>query len=116
MSNENSDKQIYCELATAIVKRQAEIIGLDMAVKKAKDLPEFILDDEGNVMAVYGKPINSLELLVSQYSKMSGNTAVNFCKDAIISIVTKYPDIKLPNILQIQKATVPTMEQFLESF
>jgi len=116
MPNQNNDKQLYYELATAIIKKQADIIGLEMAVKKAKDLPEFILDDEGNVLAIYGKPINSLELLVSQYSKMSGNAAINFCKDAITPIIQKHPEIELPNILQIQKSPVPSMEQFLQSF
>lgn len=116
MPNQDDDQQLYCELATAIIQKQGEIIGLDMAVKKAKNLPQLISDDEGNVLAIYGKPTESLALLVSQYSKMSGNTAITFCKDAITKIVSKHPDIELPDILQIRQQSVPTMEEFLQSF
>lgn len=112
----DDETQTYCDLATAIIQKQAAIIGQEIAIKKAKSLNNLVLDDEGQVLAVYGKPLKTLELLVMQYSKISGDTAVQFCREAIQPIVRKYPDLDLPKILEVSPVQAPTIEQFLQSF
>ncbi|KKP69772.1 hypothetical protein A2X44_04845 [candidate division CPR3 bacterium GWF2_35_18] len=97
MSNQ---KEIYNKIATAIIQKQAEIIGSKIAIKKAEKVPQLVLDDQGEVFNLGLDPIVTLGNLVKEYMQLSGSVAINFSKEAISNILLNNPGIELPTELQ----------------
>ena len=93
-------KDIYNKIATAIIQKQAEIIGKKIAIKKAEKVPQLALNDQGEVFNLGMDPVVTLGNLVREYMQLSGNVAIIFSKEAISNIILNTPEIKLPKELQ----------------
>ena len=84
------DIEQYKSLISDIIAKQAVILGPDMAVLKAKNVPELSVDPVGKVMAITGDPQVALKKIVDQYVELSGQIV----KNALGSVFQKYPSIK----------------------
>lgn len=123
----NDHLQYYCQLATAIIQKQIEIIGSKIALKKAQNVKNILISPDGEVLRIQGNVLEALENLIKEYADISGETAVNFSQQAIAPLIKSHPDWELPLILkedyhtfhpqtQIAKEKTSDMEQFLQSF
>ena len=95
-----SDFETYKNLANAIIAKQVELLGRDLAIKKAQKVGGLQVDEEGSVVSILEDNIKTLGELVRKYSDVSGNTAIKFCRESIKPILEENPDIKLPKELQ----------------
>jgi hypothetical protein len=113
--NESSSEQAnqYCELASAIVQKQGDVIGLDLAVKKAQKIAGLIVADDGRVIRLDHQPVEELGRLVDEYAQLSGATAIKFSRQAIEPLLSSFPNISLPK--QLKESYSPA-EEFLRSF
>jgi len=94
------DKEIYKALATAIIKKQADIIGRELAVKKAQKIKELLVADEGDVMVIGKTPVITVSSLIREYMSLSGEAAVIFSQEATECIIQENPELKIPPELQ----------------
>jgi len=84
------DKEQYREIITEIIKKQAVILGPQIAVLKARGVSGIEVTDEGDVIDITGDPHAALQALIDQYVELSGQIVRN----ALGSIFIKYPAIK----------------------
>ena len=89
----------YQELMNAIVQRQASILGIAVAVRRARKVPHLVVGDDGKVLSVSESPTEVLEKLTEEYIDLSGDVGKVFCRVAAKELLKKYPDLKLPKIL-----------------
>jgi len=90
----------YKSIVRAIIDKQSNVIGRDMAIKKANNVPGIEVDSDGTVLSIKGDYKKILEDLVGEYSLLSGDIAIKFCKDAIKEIIEKYTALNIPDILK----------------
>lgn len=84
-----NDKQQYIALINEIIEKQSIILGPDIALLKAKNVPGLDVSPEGKVLDVQGDAQEKLKGLVDQYVELSGLIV----KNALGSIFAKYPTI-----------------------
>lgn len=84
------DKEQYLELLTEIIKKQAVILGPEIAILKARNVSELVVDKDGKVTDVVGDPDAATKKLVDEYVALSGQIV----KTALNSVFTKYPSLK----------------------
>ena len=84
------DKQHYIELINEIIQKQAIILGPEIAMLKARNIPNLQVSPEGKVTDINGDPHAALQLLIDQYVSLAGQIV----KNALGSIFEKYPNIK----------------------
>jgi len=84
------DKDQYKLIITEIIKKQAVILGPQIAVLKARGVSGLDVTDEGVVIDIEGEPQAALRALIDQYVELSGQIV----KNALGSIFIKYPSIK----------------------
>ena len=82
----------YKKLIEEIVGKQMDILGPEMAVRKAQNVPGLKLDDEGKVVSLdeAGAQV-VLQKLVDEYISLSGAIV----KNILDPVFAKYPEIKL---------------------
>ena len=80
----------YAALISEIIAKQSIILGPDIAIVKARSVPELVINDQGKVTDVKGEPAVALQKLINVYVELSGMIV----KNALGSIFEKYPDIK----------------------
>lgn len=83
-------KEPYEALMSEIIAKQAVILGPDIAVLKARNVANIVIDDNGKVTEIKGDPQAALKNLVNQYVELSGLIV----KNALSSIFAKYPNIE----------------------
>ena len=81
----------YNKLISEIVKNQIDILGPDMAVRKAKSIAGLVINEKGEVESLDGDPQQILQQLVDQYIALSGAIV----KNVLGPVFAKYPTIKL---------------------
>ena len=84
------DKEQYLELLSEIIKKQAVILGPEIAILKARNVSELTVDKDGKVTDVVGDPDAATKRLVDEYVALSGQIV----KTALSSVFTKYPSLK----------------------
>lgn len=84
------DKTQYLELLTEIIKKQAVILGPEIAILKARGVAELTVDDSGKVTDINGDFDAATHKLVDEYVALSGAIV----KTALGSVFTKYPSLK----------------------
>ena len=82
-------KEQYFALVTEIIKKQAVILGPDIAILKARSIPGLTVDDKGEVKDIAGDPKDIIQSLVNVYVELSGLIV----KNALSSVFEKYPNI-----------------------
>ena len=80
----------YKEVLTEIVKKQAIILGPQIAILKARGVAGVTVDDEGNVTNIEGDPQGVLQKVIDQYVALSGEIV----KNAVNSVFAKYPSLR----------------------
>ncbi|OGZ73702.1 MAG: hypothetical protein A2908_03690 [Candidatus Staskawiczbacteria bacterium RIFCSPLOWO2_01_FULL_38_12b] len=90
MENENQ----YLELISEVIDKQSIILGPDIAILKARNVTELVIDDQGKVTKINGDPGVALQKIVNVYVELSGMIV----KNALGSIFEKYPNVKKINL------------------
>lgn len=80
----------YKQILTEIIKKQIVILGPQIAVLKARNVPGLKVSDSGEVEDVSGSEQVVLQKLIDSYVALSGEIV----KNAVNSIFEKYPAIK----------------------
>jgi len=88
MEAENSDK--YKALLSEIIAKQSVILGPEISVLKARNVPGIKISDNGVVTEISGDYRQILEKLVDEYVALSGMIV----KNALSSIFAKYPELE----------------------
>ena len=83
--------QQYTALISEIIKKQAIILGPEIAILKARSVNGLMVDNDGKVTGVGDNPKETLQSLVDQYVELSGQIV----KNALGSIFAKYPNITI---------------------
>jgi len=83
-------RQDYQQMLTEIIEKQIVILGPQIAVLKARNVPGLIVSDLGKVTEVKGPEQVVLQKLIDEYVALSGEIVRN----AVNSIFEKYPSIK----------------------
>lgn len=68
-----------------------DILGPDIALRKAQNVPGLKIASDGNVSSLSGDPEQILQKLVDEYISLSGEIV----KNILGPVFAKYPDIKL---------------------
>lgn len=80
----------YKSMLTEIIQKQVVILGPQIAVLKARNVPGLTVSDSGVVTEVVGAEQMVLQNLIDEYVSLSGEIV----KNAVNSIFQKYPSIK----------------------
>lgn len=88
MEIENNDK--YKALLSEIIAKQSVILGPEISVLKARNVPGMTVSDNGTVTKITGDYRTILENLVDEYVALSGMIV----KNALSSIFAKYPELE----------------------
>lgn len=82
----------YKLVMSEIIAKQIVILGPDVAVLRARKVPEISLSEdwEGKVLDIKGDPDEVLNKLIDTYVELSGEIVTN----ALGTIFTKYPSVK----------------------
>jgi hypothetical protein len=83
-------KDEYKQMITEIIKKQIVILGPQIAVLKARNIPGLKVTDGGDVTDIEGTEQVVLHKLIDEYVALSGEIV----KNAVNSIFEKYPSIK----------------------
>lgn len=81
----------YKNLITEIIHKQMDILGPEIALRKAGNVSGLEVDGTGKVLSMDGDPEQILQKLVSEYIALSGEIV----KNILSPVFAKYPEIKL---------------------
>lgn len=87
------------DLIEGIILKQASILGRPVAIRRARNVAGFEIDDEGFVKAVPENINQALADLVAQYKMLSGAVGVDNCKKAAAAWLNNHPSAVLPPVL-----------------
>jgi hypothetical protein len=79
----------YRQMLSEIIKKQAVILGPQIAVLKARSVPGLNVSDDGNVTSIENDPSSVLQRLIDEYVSLSGEIV----KNAVNSVFAKYPSL-----------------------
>ena len=81
----------YQNLITEIVHKQMDILGPEIAIRKANNVAGLKVNDEGVATTIQGEPQAVLQNLVQEYIALSGEIV----KNILSPVLEKYPEIKI---------------------
>ena len=79
----------YVNIITEIIKKQAIILGPQIAVIKARNVVGITVSEDGTVTNISGNEQEILQKLIDQYVSLSGEIVRN----AVNSVFIKYPSL-----------------------
>ncbi len=85
------EKDQYLALINEVIKKQAVILGPEIAILKARSVQGVMVDNDGKVSNVGDNPKAALQSLIDVYVELSGQIV----KNALGSIFAKYPDLNI---------------------
>ncbi len=89
---------VYQELIEAIIRKQASVLGMGVAVRRAKNVQGIEVNDQGEVTKITGGELKILSDLAEQFKALSGAIGLGFCREAAAGFALTHPGIKLPPI------------------
>lgn len=89
----------YITLVEQIIQKQASVLGIAVAVRRARNVDGIVVDDSGKVTEVPQNAVAALESLVTQYKSLSGAMGVEFCRQAAATFRLAHAEIQLPLLL-----------------
>jgi len=92
------DDVVYKNIAEAIIRKQADIIGKDIAMRKARKVTNIILDDVGKIVRLGDDPVKCISDLIQEYANLSADAALRFSREAALPFIT--PTLKIPDELK----------------
>lgn len=87
---EPTSKEDYKMILTEIIQKQIVILGPQIAVLKARNVPGLSVSDDGKILDITESEQVVLQKLIDEYVALSGEIVRN----AVNSIFEKYPSIK----------------------
>ena len=84
----------YEELISEVIEKQSIILGPDIAILKARNVSELVIDDQGKVTEIKGDKKAALQKIINVYVELSGMIV----KNALGSIFEKYPGVEKINL------------------
>lgn len=85
------DIENYKRLIHEIISKQMDLLGPEIATRKAGNVAGLKVTDEGEVTDLSGNPQEVLQKLVDEYIALSGEIV----KNVLNPVLAKYPDIKI---------------------
>ena len=73
-----------------VIGKQVIILGPEIAILKARNVPEIVIAEDGKVTDIKGEPSQALQKLIDVYVELSGQIVRN----VLGTIFTKYPSLK----------------------
>ena len=89
----------YHGLIEEIIRKQASVMGISVAVRRASNVAGLTIAEDGTVKELQQNAIPVLERLVDQYKALSGAMGVELCKQAASMFRQTHPEMLLPSIL-----------------
>ena len=89
----------YKDLIEGIIQKQSTILGMVVAVRRARNVIGLTVDDAGKVTAVPENMNQTFADLVAQYKALSGPVGLNICKQAATAWLNTHPGAVLPPVL-----------------
>ena len=89
----------YEDLIMAIVKTQAKVIGLGIALHLARGIQGLEISEDGVAVTYEGDPVTILGELVERYRKVERDVAITLAKKAIEPLIKETPKLKVPEVL-----------------
>lgn len=86
-----ADKQKYEALLTEIIAKQADVLGPDIAIAKARNVADLEVSNDGKVTGISGDPALILQQLINEYVALSGQIVNNI----LGPVFDKYPEINV---------------------
>lgn len=84
------DQEEYKKIFSEIIQKQIVILGPQIAVLKARNVPGLSVNDNGEVTNISGNEQMLLHRLIDEYVALSGEIV----KNAVNSVFDKYPSIR----------------------
>ena len=81
----------YKNLINDIIAKQTIVLGPDIVLLKAKNVPGLDISHDGKVVSIEGNPQEVLQKLIDEYIALSGQIV----KNILTPVLEKYPDIKI---------------------
>lgn len=85
-----STQDEYKQIITEIIKKQIIVLGPQIAILKARNVPGLSVSDDGVVTNITGNEQDVLQKLIEEYVSLSGEIVRN----AVNSVFAKYPSFK----------------------
>ena len=82
------------QILSKVIKQQILILGPDIALLKARNVPGLKVSESGDVTEVKGNPREALKSLVDEYVALSGLIV----KKTLEPLLQKYPDLAVDAI------------------
>ncbi|MCG2686156.1 hypothetical protein L6258_02185 [Candidatus Parcubacteria bacterium] len=82
------------QILSKVIKQQILILGPDIALLKARNVPGLKVSESGEVTEVKGNPREALKSLVEEYVALSGLIV----KKTLEPLLQKYPDLAVDAI------------------
>lgn len=95
----NGPEENHKQLLTAIIQKQIIILGPQMALIKARNVPEIEVSDDGTVTQIKGNPTVATQKLIDEYIALSGLIV----KKTMEPLLAKYPKISQEVGLETRK-------------
>lgn len=86
-----ADSADYANLINDIIAKQTVILGPDIVLLKARNVPGLKLDASGKVESIDGNPDQVLQSLINEYIALSGQIV----KNILTPVFAKYPHINV---------------------
>lgn len=99
--NKEKQKELYHQLLQAIVDKQKEILGVDVAVNRASKVDGLELTISGEITAVNEDPEMTLESLVNEYYKLTAQAGLDTCVQVIHEHTKKNTQLELPHEIEV---------------
>lgn len=90
-----NDKNMYKQFISEVIVTQSNIVGVSIAVLRARLVEGLVVDEKGNVVDITGDPNVIVTDLIASYSKISGELG----KRTMKPILDKYPSLYNSNSL-----------------
>jgi len=79
----------YVVIVTEIIDRISVVYGQDIAILKAYNVSELVINDQGKITNIKGEPVAAIQKLINEYVELSGVIVKNILKP----ILDKYPGV-----------------------
>jgi hypothetical protein len=97
----NAKADIYKDLIQAIIDKQKEILGVQVATERARRVEDLWVSAEGDVLQIKGESEHVLQSLLNEYFKLTTQAGLDACVAVVREFVKKNADIKLPEEIAV---------------
>lgn len=99
--DQKSKRELYEELMQAIIDKQKEILGVQVAVERAKKVEELWISVDGKILQVKGDHESALQSLINEYFKLTTQAGLNACIEVIREHLKKNERLELPEEIRV---------------